>query len=101
MTQPDPEQSIGGGQLRSLHRTLKHPDLVTEREILELQSHAAAERHRQRREEPGDDGSRCDSKEGQTPSLSLSSEFAGTTGQFAEGLRIPKLWKTVTIAVNA
>jgi hypothetical protein len=40
MTQPDPEQWISGGQLRSLHQTLKYTNLVTKGEILELQSRA-------------------------------------------------------------
>jgi len=57
MTQPDPEQSISRGQLRSLHRTLKYADLVTKGEILELQSRAAAERQRKRPEERGEGGS--------------------------------------------
>jgi hypothetical protein len=68
MTQPDPEQSISGGQLRSLHRTLKYANLVTKGEILELQSRASAERQRKRPEKRGEDGSWCESEKGQ-PSM--------------------------------
>ena len=59
-TQPHPEPSISGGQLRSFYRPLKYPNLVTKGEILELQSRAAAERRRKRPQERGEDGSWCE-----------------------------------------
>jgi len=43
VTEPGPEEPIRPGQLGSLHRTLKHTNLMTKRENLELQGRAAAE----------------------------------------------------------
>jgi hypothetical protein len=65
LRQPDPEQAISGGQLRSLHRALKNANLVTKGEILELQRRATAERDRKGSEKRGEDGSRYDSEDGQ------------------------------------
>ena len=48
-TEPCPEESIGRGQPRSLHRALQDAHLVTQCEDLELQGRAAAERLHERR----------------------------------------------------
>ena len=53
-TEPCPEEPIGGGQLRSLHRALQDTQLVTERQDLKLQGRAATERQQQGREEGGE-----------------------------------------------
>jgi hypothetical protein len=46
-TEPYPEESIEGGQPRSLHRALQDAELVTERQDLKLQGCAATEREHQ------------------------------------------------------
>ena len=48
-TEPCPEESIGRGQPRSLHRALQDAHLVTECQDLKLQGRATAERQHERR----------------------------------------------------
>ena len=52
-TEPYPEEPICRRQLRSLHRAIHNAQLVTERQDLELQDSAAAERPYERRENGG------------------------------------------------
>ena len=54
-TEPRPEESIGHGQPRSLHRALQDAQLVTECQDLKLQGHAAAEREYERCADGGED----------------------------------------------
>jgi hypothetical protein len=80
VTEPCPEEPIRGGQLRSLHRTLKDAQLVSERQEFELQRRAAAERQHEDREDGRRTRTGVRIDEGRTtPSVSIRSSFAGTT----------------------
>ena len=49
--QPCPEESISGGQLRSLDRTLQDPELVAQSKDLKLKGRSGAEQRQKRREQ--------------------------------------------------
>ena len=51
LRQPNPEESISGGQFRPLHRAMYNAELVTESEDLKLEYGAAAERRQTGSEE--------------------------------------------------
>jgi hypothetical protein len=48
---PCPEESISGGQLRSLDRTLQDPELVAQSKDLKLKGRSGAEQRQKRREQ--------------------------------------------------
>jgi hypothetical protein len=56
LAEPGPQESIGRGEFRSLHRALQNPELMAECEDLQLQGGVAPEGGENRDEERREEG---------------------------------------------